>query len=469
MKRRMSTYGEDDRRKTFGSRVLALFLVIGMIVAACGDGDTTETTADGGDDGDTATTADGSDDGGTDTTAMDDGGEGEEVELLVWVTRPYYIPPDEFATFQEDYPNISVTFDVQSNDDILEQFLRMRDAGQPLPDVLGAEDAFLIETYVEAELIADHDPIAAAWEEEDAEQYGSVWDLAWDETSVDGTKYGLSITANFDALYYNPVWLDEAGVEVPFDSLDAVLDGLRAMQEARPDQIPFTVQARAGEGVTTLMTVLAAAGTPFDGPVPDLTSEGGQYALNWFITAANEGLLPPEAIAWGEDESRGAFVSQQAGMILDGFTTAGDFNAAPDFDYPDDWNLTPTPVSEGGVNLSAARTWAVVEGSEHPEEAALVLRYIAETSNLIEAAGNGSVPMRQDDAFSDPQLLEIWPFFNENLMDAYENSTPFPAGPNAGEVEGILELMFGEIVQGTDKTAEDLANEFQPQLDETAS
>lgn len=90
MKRRMSTHGEDDRRKTFGSRVLALFLVIGMIVAACGDGDTTETTADGGDDGGTDTTADGGDDGGTDTTAMDDGGEGEEVELLVWVTRPYY-------------------------------------------------------------------------------------------------------------------------------------------------------------------------------------------------------------------------------------------------------------------------------------------------------------------------------------------------------------------------------------------
>jgi hypothetical protein len=32
----------------------------------------------------------------------------------------------------------------------------------------------------------------------------------------------------------------------------------------------------------------------------------------------------------------------------------------------------------------------------------------------------------------------------------------------------ILEQMFGEIVVGTDKTAEDLANEYQPQLDATA-
>lgn len=460
MKTRTKRSRDEDGGTTLGSRILPVLLTLGLIVTACG-GNGTDSAADGTDDGGAATTAAEGEEGGAE-------GEEEEVELLVWATRPYYIPPDEFASFEEEHPNISVTVDIQSNDDILEQFLRMQDAGQPLPDVLGAEDAFLIDIYVEAGLLASHDEIATTWEEQAPDQYNSLWPLAWDETSVDGSKYGLSVTANFDALYYNPAWLEEAGVEVPFDSLDAVLDGLRAMKEARPDQIPFTVQARAGEGVSTLMTVLAAAGAPFEGAIPDLTSDGGIYAINWFMTAASEDLLPPEAIAWGEDESRGAFVSQQAGMILDGFTSAGDFNEAPDFDFPDDWNLTPVPISEGGVNLSAARTWAVVEGSEHPEEAALALRYIAETDNLIEAADNGSVPMRQDEAFNNPRIEEIWPFFNDDLKEAYRDSTPFPAGPNAGEVETILEQMFGEIVQGTDKTAEELASEYQPQLDETA-
>jgi hypothetical protein len=245
------------------------------------------------------------------------------------------------------------------------------------------------------------------------------------------------------------------------------------MKEARPDSIPFTVQARAGDGVTTLKTVLAAAGAPFEGAVPDLTSEGGIYAINFFLQAANEELLPPDAIAWGEDEARGAFVSGNAGLILDGFTTAADFDL-PDqgFIYPDQWNLTPVPLSQSGggadgVALSAARSWAVVEGTEHPEEAALVLRYIAETDNLIEAAGNGSVPMRQTEAINDPRLVEIWPFFNEDLKEAYLGSTPTPTGPNAGEVEGVLEQMFGEIVVGTDKTAEDLAAEYQPLLEAT--
>lgn len=443
-----------------GRQLTVLILLLAMVVAACGDGDTSDTTADGG----TDTTAD----GGTDTTAGGDEPAGD-VELEVWVTRDYYIPPDNFETFTAD-TGVAVTVNVQSNDDILQQLLTRVDAGQPLPDVLGAEDSFLIESYVEAGLIESHDEIAATWEAEDPDQFGLLFPLAWDETTLDGTKYGLSVTANFDALYYDPEWLAEAGVTVPFESLDAVLDGLRAMKAARPDQIPLTVQAQSGEGVTTLKTVMAAAGTPFEGAVPDLESPGGIYAINWFLEAAAEELLPPDAIAWGEDESRGAFVSRSAGMILDGFTTAGDFAEASDFAYPDQWDLTPVPLSmagggDDGVALSAARTWAVLAGTEHPDEAALVLRYIAETDNLIEAAGNGSVPMRQTEAFESDALLEIWPFFNDDLKDAYLNSTPTPAGLNAGEVEGILEQMFGEIVIGTDKTAEELAAEYQPQLD----
>jgi len=439
---------------------VALLLVLALVAAACGGDGGTDTTTDGG----TGTTTD----GGTGTT-----GGGEEpagdVELLVWVTRPYYIPPDDFASFTEE-TGIAVTYDVQSNDDILQQLLTRVDAGQPLPDVLGAEDAFLIENFVEAGLIESHDEIAATWEAEDPDQYGLLFPLAWDETSIDGVKYGLSVTANFDVLYYDPEWFAEAGVTVPFESLDAVLDGLRAMKASRPDSIPFTVQAIAGQGVTTLKTVLAAAGAPFDGAVPDLESEGGIYAINWFLQAANEELLPPEAIAWGEDESRGAFVSRSAGMILDGFTTAGDFNEATDFAYPDQWDLTPVPLSRSGgsadgVALSAARTWAVLAGTEHPDEAALVLRYIADTQNLVEAAGNGSVPMRQTEAFESEELLTIWPFFNDALKEAYLSSTPAPAGPNGGEVEAILEQMFGEIVVGTDKSAEELAAEYQPQLD----
>jgi ABC-type glycerol-3-phosphate transport system substrate-binding protein len=227
-------------------RPLALLTVFLLMLVACG-GDSAATTGA---------------DGATTTTGAEAGG--DQIELLVWVSRPYYIPPDEFASFTAENPNVTVRFDVQSNDDMLQQMLRMQDAGQPLPDILGAEDSFLIENFAEAGLLLPHNPIAAQWQEEDPASYDLLLPLAWDETTIDGEKYGLSVTANFDILYYNTVWFEEAGVTTPFESLDDVLDAMRAMKTARPDSIPFTVQARAGDGVTTLKTMLAAAGTPFN-------------------------------------------------------------------------------------------------------------------------------------------------------------------------------------------------------------
>jgi len=445
-----------------GLRVIALFMVLGLVFAACAsDADSTTTTADGG----TATTA-----GGGATTTAGGGEEMEDVQIDIIVTRDYYIPPDEFQSFMAEHPNITVTWDVQSNDDILQQLLLRRDAGQALPDVLGAEDSFLMPTFVEAGLLGSHDEFAATWEAEDPDLYNKLWPLVWDETAIDGVKYGASITANFDVLYYNQEWFDEANVTVPFESLDGVLDAMRAMKATRPDSIPLTVQAKAGDGVTTLKTMLAAAGAPFTGAVPDLGSDGGLYTLNWWLQAADEGLIPPDAIAWGEDESRGAYVSGQAGLILDGFTTAGDFAEAPNFDYPDQWNLTPVPVSQSGggadgVAWAAARTWGIIAGTEHPYEAGLVIRYIAQTDSLLGQAGNGGVPARQDEMIDSPELLEIWPFFNDDLKAAYIGASAQAAGENAGEVEAILEQLFGEIVVGSDKTAEELAAEYQPQLD----
>ena len=222
------------------SKTLALLLALGLGLAACAsEGGDTSTTAGG----DTGTTTEGD----TGTTA---GGDGEGAALNVWVTRDYYIPPDDFASFEAANPGVTVEWNLQANDDILQQFLRMRDAGQPLPDVLGAEDAFLIQNYVEAELVGSHDEIAANWEAENPEQYELLLPLVWDETAIDGVKYGASITANFDILYYNTEWFAEAGVEAPFETLDDVLDAMRAMKTARPDSIPMTVQARAGDGVT---------------------------------------------------------------------------------------------------------------------------------------------------------------------------------------------------------------------------
>lgn len=437
------------RNSTRGAtRWLSLLVVLAMVLAACGSDDTTATTSGSGDSGDSGDSS------------------GDQVDLLIWVSRDYYRPPDLWEGFMEENPNINVEVQVESNDDILQQLQRMEDAGQRLPDVI-QDDTFLIEAYENAGLLIDHTEQKDRWESEDPETYNHILPIAWEENEFGDGIYGVSLTANFDVIYYNLAACEAAGVDcASIDTLDGFLDAMRAVKEADPDIIPLTVQALPGTGVTLLKTFFSAAGAPFDGAVPDLESEGGVYTIQWFLDASNEGLLPPQAISWGEDEARGAFAGQRAAFILDGFTVAGEFNELDGFNLGSEWDVIPSPIRGDGNQISNARTWAITSGTDHPYEAMLAIRHVASVDQLVEAAAGGSVPMRNSEALADPRLDEIWPFFNEGLRAAYEGSDSVPAGLNGGEVELVLEEMFGEIVVGTDKTAEELASEYQAKLDD---
>ncbi|MQA80095.1 MAG: extracellular solute-binding protein [Streptosporangiales bacterium] len=262
---------------------------------------------------------------------------------------------------------------------------------------------------------------------------------------------------------------EKAGIELPFKTLEDVYDAALKLKKSSPDSVPMSVQAKAGEGITSLKTTMAAAGVPFDGAKPDLQSPAAQYVLDWYKRFQAEGLLPEEAISWGEAEARGAFIRGQAGFILDGLNTAADFGEVPGFDYDKKWATTLMPTDTGsgttGARISSARSWAITTGTEHPYEASLLLRYIADSKNLVDSVLEGAVPPRNTEALEDPRLNKFMPFFTDDLKTAFKESEPVPAALNAGEVEDVLEQLFGEIVTGTDLSAKQLADKYQPKLD----
>lgn len=53
------------------------------------------------------------------------------------------------------------------------------------------------------------------------------------------------------------------------------------------------------------------------------------------------------------------------------------------------------------------------------------------------------------------------------MGEAFAEAVPSPAGENAPAVEAILEQVLGQIVVGTDLSAEEIVAEFQPQSDAT--
>ncbi len=78
----------------------------------------------------------------------------------------------------------------------------------------------------------------------------------------------------------------------------------------------------------------------------------------------------------------------------------------------------------------------------------------------------GGVPARNQEMIDSQELLDLWPFFNEDLKAAYTAASPQAAGDNAGEVEAILEQFFGEIVSGVSDDCAELSTRYQAELDE---
>src|SRR5262249_46214652 len=62
--------------------------------------------------------------GGGETQQSADG----KIELTVWASRKYYIPPDQFKSFMAEHPNVVIKWDVKDSDDILQQMQRMKSA-----------------------------------------------------------------------------------------------------------------------------------------------------------------------------------------------------------------------------------------------------------------------------------------------------------------------------------------------------
>lgn len=408
--------------------------------------------------------------GGSGDDESSDSGDDGQVTITFWAARDFYLPPDKFERFMEENPDIKVEWDVQDGDDILQQVSRMKDAGQKMPDII-QDDGYRFPAYWNAGLVVPLDQVMADWQEEDSASFDLLPSSAWDQGKVDDNVLAMGPWTTFDQLYVSTPWIEEAGVSLPFDSLDAVYDAGVAMKEARPEEYPFSVQAIAGAGVNSLWTVLYAAGTEFDDYIPTLTSEGGVYAIDWYKRMQEADLINPDAIAWGEEESRIAFLSGKAGLMIDSVRAGQDFVNEPDFQYPDAWDLALVPTSrtgaeEDGVRTSAAQPYAITSDTENEYEAGLVLRYVASTQNLVDAVVElGGLPPRQTEAMNSEGVKEAYSYMSDDLRTALLESDARPSGTKTGEVEAILEQMFGELVSGTDESSEEIAARYQEQLD----
>lgn len=419
-----------------------------LVLAACGgDGEGATTTA-----GDGATTTAGS-------------GEAEPVVVTAWFNGES-VPADEFAMLEEEF-NVIVEWDIRG-DAILTDLLRMRDAGEPLPDMVEI-DSHLTPAFLEAGLLSPMTEPIATFAEEDPELYATIPESVWADGTYDGDIYHAPNKSLVDALYYNVSLVEGAGAQLPpYDTYWDMIDAALLIQAANPDLPAF--YGTGGSSHDRMFRWAYSFGVPFDGNIPDMTSAQGVEMIDFLQTMYEQGITDPEFMIGQQDEAKGAFVAGELAFIDEGLNGGPGF-MLDDFQYGEDWLTAPYPVHEenGGVYLSVPRGWSMTAGTEHPYEASLVLRYLsipeiaAERYFVLESGIVQSIPVLEGE-----QMAEEQPFFTPELMEIFRSlEAQIPPATNTNAVgEVFINLVEELTVTGTDESPEEVAARYQPMFDE---
>jgi ABC-type glycerol-3-phosphate transport system substrate-binding protein len=443
---------QDAERRSWwhSSRSLLAFLTVAaLVLAACG--------GDGGTDDDASEPAAGSE-GGSEAAG------GEDVTIVAWFNGET-VPSDEFAPLEEQ--GITVQVDIRG-DAILTDMLRMRDAGEKLPDLVEI-DSNLTPAFLEADLLAPMTEEIATWEEEDPELYETIPPSVWEDGTYDGEIMHIPNKSLVDALYYNIKLIEDAGVDPPpYDSYDELLEAARGVQEAMPDLPAYF--ATGGTSPDRMYRFARGFGVPFEGSeenIPQFTTPEGVEMITWLQTMFEEKITDPEFVVGENDEAPGAFVAGRLPFMEEGINNGGAF-MLDDFVHGEDWATAPTVINEGGTYNGVPRGFSMAKDTENPYEASLVMRYlmspeIAEERYLeLESGVVQSIPVLEGDA-----LKEAQPFFTPELIEIFRNlEEQIPPGTTTAAVAELMGQLMEEVaVTGTDETPEEIAERYQAEFD----
>lgn len=446
-----------NRTKTpnrpLGGHLIVLLTVLTLIVAACG-GETTETTAGGGDGTTVAGGGEGLACGGPDA---------EPVELTMWFNGET-IPPDEFASLKDEH-NITVNFDIRG-DDILPLTLQMKQAGEPLPDVIEI-DTNTVPAYIEAGTIQPFDDLVEQWEEEDPDLYADVLPATWDDGTFDGEIYHMANKGGYDIMYYNIDMLEEAGIEVPLETWHDITDAAIVLRDMFPGLSEYF--GTGGGSPDRMFYWSYGFGVPYigeEGNIPQLTSPQGIEMIEWLDELFKEGLVNPTNMIGDQDESQGAFIRDDLPLLDEGANGGISFEEAG-FHYGTDYGTFPLPINEGGERMAVPRGLSVTSDIEHKCEAGLLLRYMSEPEQVIPRFTELlSSPIRSQALLDSDEMAERLPYFDDVIQAAFaETVQQIPPGTTTLAVGDILKELLDELtVTGTDESAEDLAARYEARM-----
>ncbi|MGE0658812.1 MAG: ABC transporter substrate-binding protein [Reyranellaceae bacterium] len=280
--------------------------------------------------------------------------------------------------------------------------------------------------------------------------------------TIDGKLVAMPWWTDAGVLYYRTDLLRKHGFEPPATWAE-MAKAARAIQKAEraagQDGLwGYVFQGRAYEGLTcnALEWVDAFGGGAIVDGEGEITIDNPR-ARQALATAASwiDDISPKGVLNYDEEAARGVFQSGNA-VFMRNWPYAWSLSQSADSPVKDKVGVVALPRGGGGGKTTGALGgWhlAVSRYSEHPKEAADLVRFLTSAAEQKRRAIEGSYNPTVVALYKDADVLKANPFFGE-LFDTFENAVARPAavaGPSYNRVSSAFWTAAHEILAGQAK------------------
>ena len=284
-----------------------------------------------------------------------------------------------------------------------------------------------------------------------------------------GRMFAVPASSDGAMLYYRKDLLDRVGAQPPktWDEVRQVCDRVRTLPEAAGISC-YIGQFEKYEGlVANFAEVVNSAGGEIvgDDGRPHLDTPQARRGLDFLVEGMRSGMIPKEAIAFKEPESRRAF--QEGSAVFSRWwpaqwsqlsKTDGSSAVAGKF------AVTPLPGPDGpGVSSLGGHNLAISAYAENKATALDFIKFRASEQQQKVMLDKGSFAPTLTAAYDDPALRAKFPYLPV-LKESISGAEPRPRVVDYGELTQAVQDEVYDALSGA-KTSEQALADLQRRLD----
>jgi raffinose/stachyose/melibiose transport system substrate-binding protein len=391
----------------------------------------------------------------------------DQVELVLgsWRVDDVAQMEEIIAAFEEEHPNISITFDPTNPPDYNATLLSQFETGN-------APDLMYLRSYAVSLALYEAGNIANLSDLTGIDNFDAQALAPWQ--APNGDQYGVPMIAVSHGIYYNKSLFEELGIEIP-QTWEELLAAGQTLEDNGYDGF-----ANASGDTWTIAEIVFMNLAPtfiggYEGRQAYLSGErcfNDEHAVAAFQAIADLApYFPEDQAALTYYDSQQIFLMGEAGMWLGGSWDIPLFESeAPDFD----WGVFAVPAPEGqdeqyvtfhydaGIGMNA--------NTEHPEEAREFLTWVTqpEFSTMLGNLLPGFYPLSKDKPeLTDPHAAEFLALNEGRGVDVRWSWEKLDDGdPSAYSLmqDNSIAILNGEMTpqEAADGLQEGLAQWFEP-------